>query len=418
MVDYPDRLVFFEWFNIHVAKLPENKVIRTIYLPFYLLGSLFLLVTMGLGTVLLYIITFPFYILYFLTYNTVKEINLNKTLILYYDKEGKGIKTSINNIKRPEKEGYRFFRWTSDGTKPVGELWKLPNNTKIYAHWFESSYSKNNAPKNKNQASKTNSPRKNISNINNSSSFEKMTIPQLKDIARKNNIKGFSTLNKKELVLLLKKELSNNKRIFEKIVGVTMDDNGLSSNKSNRQIRISKLKEGQNLKLVHEKNNKFDEHAILVTNELGEDLGYIPKTNNSNVLNYLNKNQVEKIIVSKIIGGKGKFYGLIIEIKLTPEASINEVKPINSKDLNQRKKSYTYNGSYYDSIDYDLYHDYLSSIDYSSYYDSIDYSDYISPSDYMDYNDYSSPSDYMDYDDYDISDYMDYDYNDYDPFDY
>lgn len=83
---------------------------------------------------------------------------------------------------------------------------------------------------------------------------------------------------------------------------------------NNRQSNISKLRAGENLKLIREANNKFDSNAIQIFNSLNQELGYVPKEINIRIGGMLSKGQIKNVYVKNISGGNGYYYGVTVVI--------------------------------------------------------------------------------------------------------
>lgn len=222
---------------------------------------------------------------------------------------------------------------------------------------------------------------KNMSNTENMYNFETLSLDELKNLAIKNNIKNILNFGKNDLINLLKEHYSYTKFILQKVSGVSIDSNGKQSKDSPRQLRIKKLSKNIALKLVPDKNNKYDSNAIIVTTQENEDLGYISKENNKEILDLINNKQIISVVVSQITGGSNKYYyGLVIQIKLVYSANIENIKlPVIKSTY--RRSSYT---SYYDYDNYVDYRDYYDPSDFYEppqpdpepvYYDHYDYYD-------------------------------------------
>ena len=100
-------------------------------------------------------------------------------------------------------------------------------------------------------------------------------------------------------------------RIFYiKAVGVTY---------GNRQEHIATLKIGEQLKLTHEVDNKYDSNALLITTENGVDIGYVGKESNKDLLEKLKANKIKSVMVSNITGEGYANKGVNIKIEIIEE---------------------------------------------------------------------------------------------------
>jgi hypothetical protein len=84
---------------------------------------------------------------------------------------------------------------------------------------------------------------------------------------------------------------------------------------NNRQTNISKVRVNENLKLVLQRDNKFDPNAVLILNSLNLEMGYVPKEINLKVGTMLSKGQIKNIYVKNISGGNGYFFGVTVAIE-------------------------------------------------------------------------------------------------------
>lgn len=152
MGSYPRILKYNSWLVEYIFKLPNNKILRVMYAPFYALIYFLVTFTFGFVFFLFYIILLPIYITYVIIYHIKKE-NLSKTElhITLYDNKIQRIK--IKNIKIPKREGFIFEGWELKDQTPVTKLWELSEGTKVYAKWKELNISskiisEENLPKN------------------------------------------------------------------------------------------------------------------------------------------------------------------------------------------------------------------------------------------------------------------------------
>ena len=134
------------------------------------------------------------------------------------------------------------------------------------------------------------------------------------------------------------------KDFHSKIVGVTFD---------NRQNLIKNLTVSQELKLIREYDNNYDNNAIKVCTLSGSQLGYISKETAKNLSKSIDSGKKYKVTVSDITGGGNYSYGANIHI--------TEVN-YNSSNYNENY----YDDTYLDENGRDV--DYMSTEDLNEYY--------------------------------------------------
>lgn len=365
MNNYPKKLDYGKWLEKYVHVLPKNIVLKVLWFPFYIVLIILSFASMGIfDMALAFVLMPPVYGIYSLTYNIKKNYRSQKTLLVSVDEKFEPTKLKIKDILTPNKNNFTFSGWKIENGTIENSLWKLSSGKKVVATWTEmKSYNKN------------------MSNTENMYNFETLSLDELKNLAIKNNIKNILNFGKNDLINLLKEHYSYTKFILQKVSGVSIDSNGKQSKDSPRQLRIKKLSKNIALKLVPDKNNKYDSNAIIVTTQENEDLGYISKENNKEILDLINNKQIISVVVSQITGGSNKYYyGLVIQIKLVYSANIENIKlPVIKSTY--RRSSYT---SYYDYDNYVDYRDYYDPSDFYEppqpdpepvYYDHYDYYD-------------------------------------------
>lgn len=363
--NYPKKLDYGKWLEKYVHVLPKNIVLKVLWFPFYIVLIILSFASMGIfDMALAFVLMPPVYGIYSLTYNIKKNYRSQKTLLVSVDEKFEPTKLKIKDILTPNKNNFTFSGWKIENGTIENSLWKLSSGKKVVATWTEmKSYNKN------------------MSNTENMYNFETLSLDELKNLAIKNNIKNILNFGKNDLINLLKEHYSYTKFILQKVSGVSIDSNGKQSKDSPRQLRIKKLSKNIALKLVPDKNNKYDSNAIIVTTQENEDLGYISKENNKEILDLINNKQIISVVVSQITGGSNKYYyGLVIQIKLVYSANIENIKlPVIKSTY--RRSSYT---SYYDYDNYVDYRDYYDPSDFYEppqpdpepvYYDHYDYYD-------------------------------------------
>lgn len=119
-----------------------------------------------------------------------------------------------------------------------------------------------------------------------------------------------------DLITLVGKTVS----YHTKAVGVTFDD---------RQETISKLNEGNQLKLEREPDNEYDPNAIAIKAKVMTEwlpVGYIAKKNNSQLAKELDEGNDISVTLTAITGGDDKNYGMNVFIKYTSFSEPNLVK--------------------------------------------------------------------------------------------
>jgi hypothetical protein len=72
MNNYPKSLTYGDWFEKYFIKLPKNLILKIVYLPFYAVASLFVFFTDGFGVIVFYIVLWPLYLVYLISYRLKK----------------------------------------------------------------------------------------------------------------------------------------------------------------------------------------------------------------------------------------------------------------------------------------------------------------------------------------------------------
>jgi hypothetical protein len=133
-----------------------------------------------------------------------------------------------------------------------------------------------------------------------------------------------NNLNKKredggEAVDAFKKQLSERREperknfFYMRLAGVTYNQ---------RQSAISQLRAGQTLIAVREKDNRFDDNAVLITTEDGIEVGYLPRERNHPFAHAMDAGQKLSVCVKNVVGGGG--YSLGVEVAITITVGGNE----------------------------------------------------------------------------------------------
>jgi hypothetical protein len=115
------------------------------------------------------------------------------------------------------------------------------------------------------------------------------------------------------------------KKVF-KVVGITFS-NGVFG--GSRQEVIKKCKVGEPVLLERDYSNKHDDYAVKVLSKVGEQIGYIPKSQSKRVFISLEKSNVTAKIDEKYSfkdDYDDRLYGVKIEVKnLLTVARANEI---------------------------------------------------------------------------------------------
>jgi hypothetical protein len=155
-------------------------------------------------------------------------------------------------------------------------------------------------------------------------------------------------------------ESKSHEGFYLKLTGVTI---------GNRQENIKKLKANDELTYLREPFNPYDKNAILIKTKDGLDLGYIPKLNNTQLAENIDKGIKYSISVSAVTGTGKEYRGVNIFI-LQENQILKSVQPIKPTAAQKSTRSIG------ESIDFDApslnfdYDDY-SSIE-NSLFDSDD----------------------------------------------
>ena len=133
-----------------------------------------------------------------------------------------------------------------------------------------------------------------------------------------------------------------------KLAGVTYSNSG--SNTESRQkiirdlLRAGMLSTGQELRLVQEPTNPYDNHAVAVFGPDGRQLGYLPKDVARRVFDDMNRGSVYKIYVSDVTGGSVSMaYGVNVKVEGYVRETNSYNRPI--------QPSYRSSSYYSDGID-------------------------------------------------------------------
>ena len=139
-----------------------------------------------------------------------------------------------------------------------------------------------------------------------------------------------------------------------KLAGVTYSNSG--SNIESRQkiirdlLRAGRLGTGQELRLVQEPTNPYDNHAVAVFGPDGRQLGYLPKEVARRVFDDMNRGSVYKAYVSDVTGGSVSMaYGVNVKVEGYTQEANPYYRPV--------QPSYKSTSYYSDGIDYSEFED-------------------------------------------------------------
>lgn len=143
-----------------------------------------------------------------------------------------------------------------------------------------------------------------------------------------------------------------------KLAGVTYSNTGSNTESRQRIIRdlsrAGKLERGQELRLVQEPTNPYDNHAVAVFGPDGRQLGYLPKEIARRVFDDMNRGAIYKIFVNEVTGGSvDMVYGVNVRV----ESYERDYSPTYSTPSYSTPSYSTYSSSSYDGIDYSDFED-------------------------------------------------------------
>ncbi len=143
-----------------------------------------------------------------------------------------------------------------------------------------------------------------------------------------------------------------------KLAGVTYSNSGSNTESRQRIIRdlyrAGMLERGQELRLVQEPTNPYDNHAVAVFGPDGRQLGYLAKEIARRVFDDMNRGTVYKAFVNEVTGGSVEMvYGINVKIEsYERNSSIGSVPSYSTP-----YSSYTSSSYDSDDIDYSDYED-------------------------------------------------------------
>lgn len=115
------------------------------------------------------------------------------------------------------------------------------------------------------------------------------------------------------------RDIGEKEEFYTKVVGVTFED---------RQEVVATLCEGEKLLLVRERENIYDQNAVRVENQSGQQLGYLNARLAKHFAPLLDRGEAYNVNVSQVTGGLDKNYGvnIIIQKALAADSAEELVK--------------------------------------------------------------------------------------------
>jgi hypothetical protein len=151
------------------------------------------------------------------------------------------------------------------------------------------------------------------------------------------------------------KKSKTHEGFYLKLTGVTI---------GKRQENIKKIKSNDELIYLREPLNPYDKNAILIKTKDGLDLGYIPKLNNSQLAENIDKGIKYRISVSVVTGTGNEYRGVNVYI-------LQENKNLKSTQSNNPISTQRSTRSFVESIDFDTPFLNFDNDDYSSIENSL-----------------------------------------------
>ncbi len=263
MNNYPKALTYEEWLKTYIFKLPRNLILKVLYFPFYLVGLIFMFIAYLIPELgILGIIAL--YIFFAPIYGLY---------LLFYS--FKRMRVSQKKLLVIIDETNRKFVKVKNINNPIKDgflfiKWELEDKSKVDDLWKLPSGSKLFAKWESNK-------------------------PVIPKVIESKSHEGF----------------------YLKLTGVTI---------GNRQENIKKLKANDELTYLREPFNPYDKNAILIKTKDGLDLGYIPKLNNTQLAENIDKGIKYSISVS-VVTGTGKEYRGVNIFILQENQNLKSVQP-------------------------------------------------------------------------------------------
>lgn len=162
-----------------------------------------------------------------------------------------------------------------------------------------------------------------------------------------------------------------------KVAGVTYSNSGANSESRQRIIRdllrSGQLDRGQELKLVQEPTNPYDNHAVAVFGPDGRQLGYLAREVARNVFNDMNRGNIYKAFVSDVTGGSvDMVYGINVRVESYKREAPAAYSP---SSASYKPASASYDPLPASSYNQPTFSPYRSSTSYSRDFDYSDYED-------------------------------------------
>lgn len=146
---------------------------------------------------------------------------------------------------------------------------------------------------------------------------------------------------------------------YTKVAGVSIGD---------RQHIIAGLKQGDELLLIRERDNKYDKNAIKICTLQGKQIGYIPAELAVNMAKKIDIGEQYTAKIEKITGGGELYYGVNLKIRSTTDSGLIQNKrhstPV-QESAKTRQSTYVNKSNYYDD---DGRYDTWTDRDYNEYY--------------------------------------------------
>lgn len=306
MNKYPKALTYSRWLETVFFKLPSNLILKILYFPFYLVGLIFVFIVANLVPELGIIGIIFFYIVFAPIYGIY---------LLFYSFQR--LKVSQKKLMVIIDETNRKFVKVKDINNPIKEgflflNWELEDKTKFDDLW---------------------------------------KLPS--------RTKLFAKWESNKPVIPKVNEPKANEGFFLKLTGVTI---------GKRQENIKKIKANDELIYQREPLNPYDKNAILIKTKDGFDLGYIPKLNNRQLAENIDKGIKYSISVSVVTGTGNDYRGVNVYI-------LQVSKNLKSTQSDTPISTQSPPRTFVESIDFDTPFLDLDNDDYSSIENSLADSD-------------------------------------------
>jgi hypothetical protein len=306
MNKYPKALTYSAWLETVIFKLPSNLILKILYSPFYLVGLIFVFIAENLVPELGIIGIIFFYIVFAPIYGIYLLFFTFKRMIVSQKK----LMVIIDESNRKFVKVKDINNPTKDGFLFLN--WELEDKTKFDDLW---------------------------------------KLPS--------GTKLFAKWESNNPVIPKVNEPKAHEGFFLKLTGVTI---------GKRQENIKKIKSNDELIYLREPLNPYDKNAILIKTKDGLDLGYIPKLNNSQLAENIDKGIKYRISVSVVTGTGNEYRGVNVYI-------LQENQNLKSNQSNNPISTQRSTRSFVESIDFDTPFLNFDNDDYSSIENSLADSD-------------------------------------------